>query len=166
VVAGSERAGRMGEPVVVLYKDDYYLFTGGSGYWYSGNMRDWTFVNAPTYPRGVPSVATDGETLYACAMNSRNVFISTDPKSGVWTQAGTLDSDRYGDADMFIDDDGRFYMYWGWSQILPIQAVELDPKTFKEIGKPVVCFFGNYKENGFERRIPDDLIFPYVKHRP
>ena len=30
VVAGSERIGRMGEPVVVLYKGDYYLFAGGT----------------------------------------------------------------------------------------------------------------------------------------
>ncbi len=165
VIAGSARAGRMGEPVVVLYKDDYYLFTG-SGYYYSNNMRDWTYVNAQNFPRGVPSCATDGETMYACGMNSRNVFSSTDPKSGVWTQAGTFDSDRYGDADLFIDDDGRFYMYYGWSQLMPFKAVELDPKTFKEIGEPVVCFFGNYKENGFERRRPHDLIFPYFNHRP
>ena len=162
---GSQRVGRMGEPVVVLYKDDYYLFTGG-GYYYSNNMRDWTFVNAPNYPRGVPSCATDGQTMYACAMNSRNVFSSTDPKSGVWTQAGTFDSDRYGDANIFIDDDGRFYMYYGWAQLLPIKVVELDPKTFKEIGKPVVCFFSDYESHGFERRRPEDLIFPYFNHRP
>jgi len=30
----------------------------------------------------------------------------------------------------------------------------------------VVCFFGNYKEHGFERRRPEDLIFPYFNHRP
>ena len=162
---GSQRVSRMGEPVVVLYKDDYYLFTGG-GYYYSNNMRDWTFVNAPNYPRGVPSCATDGQTMYACAMNSRNVFSSTDPKSGVWTQAGTFDSDRYGDANIFIDDDGRFYMYYGWAQLLPIKVVELDPKTFKEIGKPVVCFFSDYESHGFERRRPEDLIFPYFNHRP
>jgi hypothetical protein len=43
---GSERARRAGEPVVVLYKDDYYLFiTGGRGYWYSSNMRDWTYTS-------------------------------------------------------------------------------------------------------------------------
>jgi hypothetical protein len=68
VTVGSQRVGRMGEPVVVLHQDDYYLFTGG-GYYYSNNMRDWTFVNAPNYPRGVPSAASDGETMYACAMN-------------------------------------------------------------------------------------------------
>ncbi len=165
VVAGSERVGRMGEPVVVLYKDDYYLFTG-SGYYYSNNMRDWTFVNAPNYPRGVPSCATDGETMYACAMNSRNVFASTDPKSGVWTLVGTFDSDRYGDANIFIDDDGRFFMYFGWAQLLPIQVVELDPKTFKEIGEPKTLFFSDYESHGFERRRPGDLIFPYFNHRP
>jgi xylan 1,4-beta-xylosidase len=166
VATGSERVGRMGEPVVVLYRDTYYLFAGGSGYWYSGNLRDWTHVNASAFPRGVPSVATDGKTLYACAMNARGVFSSTDPQRGTWAQVGTLDSDRYGDADLFIDDDGRFYMYWGWSQILPVQAVELDPKTFKEIGKPVVCFFGNYQEHGFERRRSEDVIFPFFTHRP
>jgi xylan 1,4-beta-xylosidase len=165
---GSGRARRQGEQVVVLYKNDYYLFiTGGRGYWYSGNMRDWTYVDVPIFPRGCPSVATNGETLYACSMNAKEVFSSTDPKNGVWTQVGTLDSDRYGDADMFIDDDGRFYMYWGWSQVLPFQAVELDPNNgFKEKGKPVVCFFGDYKNHGFERRRAEDVIFPYFTHRP
>jgi xylan 1,4-beta-xylosidase len=165
---GSERARRAGEPVVVLYKDDYYLFiTGGRGYWYSGNMRDWTYIDVPDFPRGCPSVATNGETLYACSMNARDVFASTDPKKGVWTKVGTLDSDRYGDADMFIDDDGRFYMYWGWSQILPFQVVELDPNNgFKEKGKPVVCFFGDYANHGFERRRKEDVIFPFFTHRP
>lgn len=164
--AGSERIGRLGEPVVVLFQGNYYLFAGGFGYYVSPNLRDWTLVNAPDFPRGIPSVATDGKTLYACVMNNRAVFTSTDPKHGVWTSAGTLDSDRYGDADLFIDDDGKFYMYWGWSQLMPFQAVEIDPKTFKEIGKPVVCFFGDYKQHGFERRRPEDLIFPYFDHRP
>jgi xylan 1,4-beta-xylosidase len=165
---GSGRAMRAGEPVVVLYKDDYYLFiTGGRGYWYSSNMRDWTHIDVPEFPRGCPSVSTDGETLYACSMNNTDVFSSTDPKKGVWTKIGTLDSDRYGDADMFIDDDGRFYMYWGWSQVLPFQVVELDPKNgFKEKGKSVVCFFGDYENHGFERRRAEDVIFPYFTHRP
>ena len=51
VVVGSERARRAGEPVVVLHQDDYYLFiTGGRGYWYSDNLRDWTYVDAPDFP--------------------------------------------------------------------------------------------------------------------
>ncbi len=167
VTVGSERARRAGEPVVVLYKDDYYLFiTGGRGYWHSGNMRDWTYVSAPEFPGGCPSVASDGETLYASGDKGlHDVFSSTDPKNGVWNKVGTYQRD-YGDADMFIDDDGRFYMYWGWSQILPFQVVELDPNNdFREKGEPVVCFFGDYENNGFERRRKADVIFPFFTHR-
>jgi xylan 1,4-beta-xylosidase len=161
-------AGRAGEPIVLIYKDDYYLFiTGRKGYWYSTNMRDWNYVDAPTFPGGVPGVVTDGKILYACAMNSKDLFSCCDPKKGIWTKAATLDSDRYGDADIFIDDDGRVYMYFGWSQLLPIQVVELDPKNgFKEKGQPVVCFFGDPENNGFERRRTEDVIFPIMDYRP
>jgi hypothetical protein len=38
--AGSERIGRLGEPVVVLFKGDYYLFAGGAGYYVSPNLRE------------------------------------------------------------------------------------------------------------------------------
>ncbi len=166
LVVGSERARRGGEPVVLIYKDDYYLFvTGSQGYWYSGNMRDWEYVDAPNFPRGVVSVISDGETLYACAMNQKDVFSCTDPKKGEWAKAGSFDSDRYGDANMYLDDDGRLYMYYGWSQIMPFKVVELDPKTFKEIGEPKICFFGDYEEHGFERRRNDDVIFPFFEHR-
>ena len=71
------------------------------------------------------------------------------------------------DPCVFIDDDGRVYMYYGWSQLLPIQVVELDPRNgFKEKGKPVVCFFGDPENNGFERRRKEDVIFPFFNHRP
>jgi hypothetical protein len=60
---------------------------------------------------------------------------------------------------MFLDDDGRFYMYWGWSQIGPIRVVELDPKnSFREKGEPVACFFGNETVYGWEQRKHNYLI--------
>ncbi|WP_111306948.1 family 43 glycosylhydrolase [Confluentibacter sediminis] len=166
LVVGSERARRGGEPVVLIYKDDYYLFvTGSRGYWFSKNMRYWTYVDAPNFPGGVVSVINMNGTLYACAMNQKDVFSCSNPKSGEWTKAGSFDSDRYGDANMYYDDDGKLYMYYGWSQLMPFKVVELDPKTFKEIGEPKICFFGNYEEHGFERRRKDDVIFPFFNHR-
>jgi xylan 1,4-beta-xylosidase len=167
VVVGSERARRAGEPVVVVHQDDYYLFiTGGRGYWYSDNLRDWTYVNAPDFPGGCPSVVSDGQKLIASGDKGlHEVFASTDPKNGVWEKVGEYQRD-YGDADMFIDDDGRYYMYWGWSQILPFQVVELDPDNgFKEKGEPVTLFFGDYESHGFERRRKEDVIFPFFSHR-
>ena len=168
VAVGSERARRAGEPVVVLHRDDYYLFiTGGRGYWYSDNLRDWTYVDAPDLPWGCPSVVSDGEQLiFSGDKGQHDVFASSDPKNGVWKKVGEYQRD-YGDADMFIDDDGRYYMYWGWSQILPFQAVELDPENgFKEKGEPVTLFFGDYESHGFERRRNEDVIFPFFTHRP
>ncbi|MBN1997330.1 family 43 glycosylhydrolase [candidate division KSB1 bacterium] len=167
IVVGSERARRLGEPVVVLHQNDYYLFTGGGGYWCSDNMRDWNYISAPDFPRGCPSVISDGEKLIASGDKGRHdVFASTDPKSGKWTKVGEYQRD-YGDADMFLDDDGRYYMYWGWSQVLPFQGVELDPENgFKEKGEPVTLFFGDYESHGFERRRNKDVIFPYFNHRP
>ncbi len=168
VAVGSERARRAGEPVVVLHRDDYYLFiTGGRGYWYSDNLRDWTYVDAPDLPWGCPSVVSDGERLiFSGDKGQHDVFASNDPKNGSWKKVGEYQRD-YGDADMFIDDDGRCYMYWGWSQILPFQAVELDPDNgFKEKGAPVTLFFGDYESHGFERRRSEDVIFPFFTHRP
>jgi xylan 1,4-beta-xylosidase len=164
---GTERARRAGEAVVVLHQDDYYLFiTGLRGYWYSGNMRDWNYVDAPDLPGGCPSVVSDGKRLIVSGDKSRrDVLASTDPKSGVWEKVGYYDRE-YGDADMFIDEDGRYYMYWGWSQILPFQVVELDPDNgFKEKGEHVTLFFGDYKSHGFERRRPEDVIFSIFSYR-
>ena len=167
IVVESERARRLGEPVIVLHQDYYYLFTGGGGYWCSDNMRDWTYISAPDFPWGCPAVISDGEKLIASGDKSRHdVFASTKPKSGVWTKVGEYQRD-YGDADIFLDDDSRYYMYWGWSQILPFQVVELDPDNgFKEKGKPITLFFGDYESHGFERRRDEDVIFPFFTHRP
>jgi hypothetical protein len=166
IVVGSERARRGGEPVVLIYNDEYYLFvTGSRGYWYSGNFRDWNYVDAPTFPGGVVSVIEKDGKLFACSMNSFDVFSTADPKKGVWEKAGTFDSNRYGDANMYLDDDGRLYMYYGWSQLMPFKVVELDPKTFKEKGETAVLFFGDHENHGFEHKRREDLIFPYFDHR-
>ena len=160
LVVGSERARRGGEPVVLIFEDEYYLFvTGSRGYWCSENFRDWTYIDAPTFPGGVVSVVERKGVLYACSMNSFNVFSCKDPKSGKWEQCGTFSSDRYGDANMFVDDDDRLYMVYGWSQLMPFRIVELDPETFKEKGETKVLFFSDYKNHGFERRSNEDVIF-------
>ena len=124
VVIGNERAYRGGEPIVLIYQDDYYLFVSHrKGYWYSPDFRNWTYVDAPGYPGGVVSVVEQNGVLIGCSMNNRNVYRAIDPKKGLWEKCGELDSDRYGDANMFVDDDGRLYLYYGWSQIMPFKVV-------------------------------------------
>ena len=165
IVVGQERAYRGGEPVVLIFQDDYYLFVSHrKGYWYSPDFRDWTYVDAPDYPGGVVSVVEMDGTLYGCSMNNKNVFKCIDPKKGQWEKCGTLDSDRYGDANMFYDE-GHLYLYYGWSQIMPFKVVELDKTTFKEISEPKVLFFGDYKKHGFESRRSEDVIYSIFNGR-
>ena len=162
------RSGRAGEAVVVLHKDVYYLFitSRGGGYWQSDNLRDWSYIEAPNFPSGCPSVVSNGEMLYASGdKGRRDVFATTDPQSGDWEKVGYYERE-YGDANMFWDDDGKLYLYWGWSQILPFQVVELDPENeFKEVGEPRTLFFGDYEAHGFERRRPDDVIWSIFSYR-
>ena len=165
IVVGQERAYRGGEPVVLIYQDDYYLFVSHrKGYWYSPDFRDWTYVDAPDYPGGVVSVVEMDGTLYGCSMNNKNVYRCIDPKKGQWEKVGLFDSDRYGDANLFYDN-GHLYLYYGWSQIMPFKVVELDKKTFKEISEPKVLFFGDYKKHGFESRRNEDVIYSIFNGR-
>ena len=160
VVVGNERAVRGGEPVVIIYQDNYFLFVSHRrGYWYSPDFHNWTYVDAPGYPAGVVSVVEMDGKLIGCSMNNRNVYRAIDPYKGEWEKIGELSSDRYGDANMFVDDDGRLYMYFGWSQIMPFQVVELDKTTFKEKGEPKQLFWSDIKNHGFEVRKPEDVIY-------
>ena len=166
LLIGNERAYRGGEPVVLIYQDDYYLFVSHrKGYWYSPDFRDWTYVDAPNYPGGVVSVVEKDGVLIGCSMNNRNVYKCLDPKKGIWEKCGELSSDRYGDANLFVDDDGRLYMYFGWSQIMPFKVVELDPVTFKEKHEPITLFFSDVKNHGFEVRKPEDVIYSIFNGR-
>ena len=165
LIVGQERAYRGGEPVVLIFQDDYFLFVSHrKGYWYSPDFKDWTYVDAPDYPGGVVSVVEMDGTLYGCSMNNKRVFRAVDPWKGEWVQCGTLDSDRYGDANMFYDN-GHLYLYYGWSQIMPFKVVELDKTTFKEISEPKVLFFGDYKKHGFESRRNEDVIYSIFNGR-
>ena len=166
VVVGNERAVRGGEPVVIIYEDNYFLFVSHRrGYWYSPDFRNWTYVDAPGYPAGVVSVVEMDGKLIGCSMNNRNVYRAIDPYKGEWEKIGELSSDRYGDANMFVDDDGRLYMYFGWSQIMPFQVVELDKETFKEKGEPTKLFWSDIKNHGFEVRKPEDVIYSIFNGR-
>ncbi|MCR5715010.1 MAG: family 43 glycosylhydrolase [Bacteroidales bacterium] len=166
VVVGNERAVRGGEPVVIIFEDDYFLFVSHRrGYWYSPDFRNWTYVDAPGYPAGVVSVVEMDGKLIGCSMNNRNVYRAIDPRKGEWEKIGELSSDRYGDANMFVDDDGRLYMYFGWSQIMPFQVVELDKTTFKEKGEPKPLFWSDIKNHGFETRKPEDVIYSIFNGR-
>ncbi|HET8655001.1 MAG TPA: family 43 glycosylhydrolase [Longimicrobiaceae bacterium] len=163
------------DPVITLYKGDYYLFaTTSGGYWYSPDMRHWTLVVPHGLPleNPAPSVLVDGDRLYYTAHKAGAIYATDDPKGGEWHEVAKLGS--YADPMLFRDDDGRVYLYYGSSLNGSIHAVELDPAhDFRVIGGPYTLLTADYADHGWERSGPDNLgaagmregfrIAPYVE---
>jgi len=135
------------DPVIVLYKNDYYLFsTNQWGYWWSSDMLNWNFVskkflrpwNAGTYDElCAPAVGIVGDTMLVFGSTYTSKFtlwMSTNPKANEWKPL--VDSFEIGgwDPSFFTDDDGRLYMYNGSSNKFPMYGIELNRKTFQPIG--------------------------------
>jgi xylan 1,4-beta-xylosidase len=148
------------DPVIVLYKGDYYLFASRSGgYWTSPDLHNWQLIvptNLDIIETYAPSVVVLRDTLFYCASANGSMFKTADPKSGVWHRAPNIGS--YGDPAMFVDDDGKLYMYFGLSNNNPTSVVELDPVTFQEIGSRVNIVFNMASVHGWERRGDDNLL--------
>lgn len=149
------------DPVIVLFGDDYYLFASKSGgYWHSPDMVDWTFVTPTGLPieAYAPAVMAYDGALYYSACNI-GLYRSKSPKDGQWEYLGKPFD--VGDPDLFADEDGRVYLYYGLSYNGAISGMELDPKNqFKPIGSPFVCFRANSAQHGWERRGDDNLGAP------
>lgn len=146
------------DPVMLVFGGDYYLFASKSGgYWFSPDMVDWTFVKPEGLPieAYAPAVMELNGALYYTACDI-GLYRTADPKSGKWQFVSQ--TFKVGDPDLFADDDGRVYLYYGLSYNGAISGMELDPKNeFRPIGQPFECFRGNYARHGWERRGEDNL---------
>lgn len=146
------------DPAVVLFGGDYYLFASKSGgYWYSSDMADWTFVTPHGLPieAYAPAVMTYRGALYYTACDI-GLYRATDPKSGQWELVN--EAFKVGDPDLFADDDGRVYLYYGLSHNGAISGLQLDPNhNFRPLGQPFECFRADAALHGWERRGEDNL---------
>lgn len=135
------------DPVIVNYKNDYYLFsTNQWGYWWSSDMSHWTFVekkflrpwNGGVYDElCAPAVGILGDTMVVMGStytDSFTIWMSTNPKANEWKPLVEKFEIGGWDPAFFTDDDGRFYMYNGSSNVFPLYGIELDRKTLKPIG--------------------------------
>jgi xylan 1,4-beta-xylosidase len=145
------------DPVMVLFKNEYYLFASKAfAYWHSTDMINWDLISSADLPQEdyAPAVMVMNDTLYYMASRTYHplqIFKTGDPKSGKWTIANPSFPITLIDPDLFLDDDGHLFLYYGCSDVNPIYGVELDRKTLNPIGKSVELFYSNKKEHGWER---------------
>ena len=153
------------DPSMVMYHGKYYIFASMTGsVWVSEDMANWQAYNLPEnmpiYDYA-PDVRVVGDWLYFTASNRGvpcNFYRTKDPINGPYEEIkGTME---YWDPNLFLDDDGRLYFYWGCDNRTPIWGVELDPESMKSIGEKVSLIYGNPYENGYERSGENHCLSP------
>jgi hypothetical protein len=166
------------DPVVVLHRDRYYLFaTLADGYWTSRDLTNWSFVKPDVWPMDgnvAPAVVSDGEKLYVLpsSFEPRPLMASANPETGQWSlhtrimppvpgavglrdernvPEGRLPPGPW-DPDLFIDDDGKWYLYWGSSNVYPLYGAALNPEPpvrFEGAVRPMLSL--DPERHGWER---------------
>ncbi|WP_337102585.1 family 43 glycosylhydrolase [Paenibacillus sp. YIM B09110] len=144
------------DPSMILFKGKYYLFPSmTAGFLASDNLIDWTYhplKSVPIYDYA-PDVRVIGDYLYFSASHSTkncSFYRTKDPLEGEFEEIeGTF---PFWDPNLFADDDGKVYLYWGCSSDKPIYGVELNPADMKPIGEPTALIYGNNTVIGYERK--------------
>ena len=152
------------DPTLIYFKDRYYLFVSMSaGFYCSDDLICWSWHenrNLDIY-RYAPDVRQIGDYLYFCASNKgtpSTIWRTKDPMSdGFEKVSAPFD---FWDPDLFWDDDGRVYLYWGSSNMEPIWGIELDRETMLPIGEKKAMFGEDKARHGWER-----FSFPGKKKR-
>lgn len=145
------------DPAMVTFKNEYYLFASKSGgYFHSTDLIHWDLITTNDLPLEdyAPAALVMNDTLYFMASKSNSpltIYKTGEPKSGKWEIANPNFPIGMIDPDLFLDDDGRLYFYYGCSNINPLYAVELDTKTLQPLGKSVEVFNSDKKNFGWER---------------
>ena len=176
--------------------------TLADGYWTSSDLLDWTYVSPNKWPfesNVAPAARSDGERLYLMqsAFEPRPVLVSKHPETGQWDWHTRIlppvpgavsrnEEGSYGegglpegklppgpwDPDLFIDDDGRWYLYWGSSNHYPLYAAEVDPAPpMRFLSEPIALHVLHPDRHGWERfgedhsgGLPDGTpIRPYME---
>ena len=146
------------DPAVVKFRNEYYMFvTRSLGYWHSTDLSNWDFIypekwyfqgsNAPAAHNYKDSV------LYVTGdpSGSMSILYTDDPKKGDWKATPSIINDLQ-DPDLFIDDNGKAYMYWGSSNKYPIRGKALDiSKRFRPSEQTAELFNLNGQKHGWER---------------
>lgn len=146
------------DPAVVEFRGEYYMFvTRSMGYWHSKDLQNWTFISPEKwYFEGSNAPAAHNykdSVLYVMGNPSghMSVLYTDDPKKGDWKAVPSI-LNNLQDPDLFIDDDGQAYVFWGSSNVYPIRGRKLNKnKRFIADSVIVELFNLDAEKHGWER---------------
>ena len=153
------------DPSMILFHGRYYIFASMTlGVWVSDDLTKWENHRLPRelplYDYA-PDVRVMGDWVYFCASRREencDRYRTKDILNGPYEKIeGNF---PFWDPNLFIDDDGRVYFYWGCSNTTPIWGVELNPDTMMPMGEKRVLVEGHPFEIGYERFGEDNSLLP------
>jgi len=153
------------DPSMIFFQGRYYIFASMTlGVWVSDDLATWENHRLPRelplYDYA-PDVRVMGDWVYYCASRREencDRYRTKDILNGPYEKLEG--SFPYWDPNLFVDDDGRVYFYWGCSNITPIWGVELDPVTLEPLGEKKALVEGHPFEIGYERVGEDNSLLP------
>lgn len=157
------------DPTMLLFRDTYLLFCSMSGgFWYSDDLHSWDFHETPELPiyDYAPDVREiNGQVVFSASRRGEacQIFRSPDPLTTPFEVVSAPFD--FWDPNLFQDDDGRVYLYWGCSSKEPLYGIELDPENLLPIGDKTVLFGENEAAHGWERKGENNHMPPPKKPR-
>ena len=153
------------DPSMIAFRGRYYIFASMTlGVWVSDDMANWENHRLPDelplYDYA-PDVRVFGDWVYFCASSREHAcdrWRTKDILNGPYEKIEG--SFPFWDPNLFADDDGRVYFYWGCSNETPIYGVELDPATMQPVGEKKELIFGHPHAVGYERIGEDNSTLP------
>ena len=140
-----------------IFKDRYYLSLLRQQVFTSQDCTTGSFMNsARICPFMImPDVRAVGEYSTSASKRFENCsfFRTKDPLTVYLRKL----KDFVLGSELFLDDDGRLYFYWGCSNVEPIYGVELDPETMRPLTEPIVLIDSCDQERGYERTGEDHI---------
>ncbi len=149
------------DPVVVLFKDEYYLFSSMTmGYWISPDLAEWEYI--PCSKEQLPDIhgyapaamVMDDAIYFHQGYHSKNMWRSPNPRDpDSWENVST-NSYAHHDPAIYHDADAdRVWLTYGCGDLKtePISVQELDRKTLEPIGEAVDCIMADQSTRGWER---------------
>ncbi|MDA3905524.1 MAG: family 43 glycosylhydrolase [Bacteroidales bacterium] len=121
------------DPAVINFKGNYYMFvTRSHGYWMSNDMSNWKFIQPQSWyfnGSNAPAAAVLGDKVIVLGDPSGigAVIETSNPELGDWETNYCVIPFGIQDPGLFVDDDGKVYLYEGSSNTYPLLGVELDP---------------------------------------
>ncbi len=148
------------DPMALMYKGRYLLFsTNQGGFHHSDNLSDWDFTTA-TFQRKptdddqcAPAAYVSGDTLFYTGSTYEGlpVWYTTNPYNSRWRQAIGRNTLPSWDPCLFLDDDGKLYLYYGSSNEYPLKAVQVSRDDFSPISKIHDVIMLRPDKHGWER---------------